>query len=45
MQDTLVEAGASVEYVISDKNVTITEGKEMKGTDTFPVYVAKHQVV
>ena len=45
MQDTVVEAGASVEYVISDKNVTITEGKEMKGTDTFPVYVAKHQVV
>lgn len=45
MQDTVVEAGASAEYVVTDKNVTITEGKEMKGTDTFPVYVAKYQVV
>ena len=27
MQDTVVEAGANVEYVISDKNVTITEEK------------------
>ena len=45
MQDTGVEAGASAEYVVTDKNVTITEGKEMKGTDTFPVYVAKYQVV
>jgi len=45
MQDTVVEAGASVEYVISDKNATISEGKALKGTDTFPVYVAKHQTV
>lgn len=45
MQDTVVEAGASVEYIISDKNVTITAGKEIKGSDTFPVYIAKHQIV
>lgn len=45
MQDTVVEAGASMEYVVTDKDVTITAGKEMKGTDTFPVYVAKYQVV
>lgn len=45
MQDTVVEPGVNVEYVISDKNVTITAGKEVKGTDTFPVYVAKYQVV
>ena len=45
MQDTVVEAGASVEYVISDKRVTITADKEVRGTDTFPVYIAKHQVV
>lgn len=45
MQDTVVEAGASLEYVISDKDVTITEGKELKGNDTFPVYVAKYQIV
>lgn len=45
MQDTVVEAGAVLEYIVTDKNVTITEGKEMKGTDTFPVYVAKYQKV
>ena len=45
MQDTVVEADANIEYIISDKNVTITAGKEVKGTDTFPVYVAKYQKV
>ena len=45
MQDTVVEARAEVEYVVTDKNTTITEGKEMKGADTFPVYVAKYQTV
>ena len=45
MQDTVVEAGADVEYLIMDKNVTITAGKEMKGTGTFPVYIDKFQVV
>ena len=45
MQGTVIEEGARVENVITDKNVTITVGKEVKGTDTFPVYVAKNQTV
>lgn len=45
MQDAVVEAGANVEYVITDKKVQITSGKELKGTDTFPVFIAKKQVV
>ncbi len=45
MQDTVVEENASLEYIITDKNVTITEGKELRGTDSFPVYVAKLEVV
>jgi len=45
MQDTVIEAGASAEYTVTDKNVTITKNKVIKGTDTFPVYVAKYQVV
>lgn len=45
MQDTVVEPGADVEYLITDKNVTITAGKNMKGTDTFPVYIEKFKVV
>ena len=45
MQDTVTEDNASVEYVITDKNVTISEGKSLTGNDTFQVYVAKGQVV
>lgn len=41
MQGTVIEENASVEYVITDKSVTITAGKELRGTDTFPVYVEK----
>ena len=41
----LVESGADVEYVIADKNVQVTAGKELKGTDTFPVYIGKNQKV
>ena len=45
MQGTVVEAGADIEYLVTDKNVTITAGKEMKGTDSFPVYIGKNQTV
>ncbi len=45
MQDTVVSENADVEYVITDKNVTISTGKSIRGTDTFPVYVAKFQTV
>ncbi|MCC8066871.1 MAG: glucose-1-phosphate adenylyltransferase subunit GlgD, partial [Clostridiales bacterium] len=45
MQDTVVEAGADIEYLITDKNVRVGAGKEMKGTDSFPVYVAKGHTV
>ena len=41
MQDTVVETGAKIENLITDKNVTISAFKELSGTDTFPVYVAK----
>lgn len=45
MQDTVVEADADIEYIITDKNVVISSGKKLKGSDTFPVYIAKHQTV
>ena len=45
MQDTEIEAGAKVEYLITDKYVKITSGKDMKGTDTYPVYIGKYQIV
>ena len=44
-QDTIVGEGTKLEYIISDKNVKITDGKELKGDEAFPVFVAKGQVV
>ena len=45
MQDTVVETDCGVEYVVTDKNVHITAGKKLTGTDTFPVFVAKNHSV
>ncbi len=45
MQDTVIEENACVDYVVADKNVHITAGKKISGTDTFPVYVAKKHTV
>ena len=45
MQDTVVEENADIEYVISDKDVVITKGKELKGTDTFQVFIEKGKTV
>jgi len=45
MQDTVVGENASLEYVITDKDVTITSGKALAGTDSFQVFVAKKQTV
>ena len=45
MQDTVVEDGADLEYIVTDKDVTITAGKQMRGTDSLPVYVPKYQIV
>ena len=45
MQDTVVEADAKLEYIITDKNATISAGKDLKGTDTYPVYIEKNSCV
>ncbi len=45
MQDTVIEEGAVLDHIITDKNALITSGKEVRGTDTFPVFVAKYQVI
>ena len=33
---------AKLEYIIADKDVTVTADKELKGTDSYPVYIVKH---
>lgn len=45
MQDTVIETGATVEYAITDKNVHVSAYKELKGTESFPVFVEKRKTV
>ena len=45
MQDTVIEDGATVEYLIADKEVTVTAGKEVKGEASYPLYIAKNHTV
>ncbi len=45
MQDSVIEEGADVEYVIADKKVHITSDKTLKGSDSYPVYIGKWQTV
>ena len=45
MQGTAVEQGVEMEYIVTDKNVTITERRHLKGNENFPVYVEKGTTV
>lgn len=45
MQGTVVEPGVSMEYIVTDKDVTITMGKTLRGNDSFPVYIEKGTTV
>ena len=39
MQDTTIMGNADIDYVITDKEVTINAGKELKGNASFPVFL------
>ena len=41
MQGGYIASGASLEYVIADKNVVITPGKTLSGAQNYPVFVGK----
>ena len=45
MQDSVVKAGAQLEYIITDKDVTVSSNVEMKGSPSFPIYIAKGKTV
>ena len=45
MQDTVVEPNVELDCVVTDKNVKITAGKKLSGTESFPVYVQKNHTV
>ena len=42
MEDCVLESQAEIEYVITDKEVTITQGKRLRGAVNFPVMIGKH---
>lgn len=41
MQGTQIGDNARLEYVCADKNVTIGEGRELKGSETYQVFIKK----
>ena len=45
MQDTVIAENVTAEYLITDKNVTITANQEVKGTASYPMYIAKRKIV
>lgn len=45
MQGTSVGAGSNLDYVITDKNVTIKDSRMIMGFSTYPVYISKRSVV
>ena len=45
MQNTHVCAGADLECVVTDKDVTVTSGKKLAGDPEYPLYIKKKSVV
>ena len=45
MQDTVIGDNTVLDYLISDKDVTFSDGKTMIGTESYPIYVSKGSVV
>ena len=41
----MVEPNVELDCVVTDKNVKITAGKKLSGTESFPVYVQKNHTV
>lgn len=41
MQDTVVGENANLNYVITDKDVKIKEGRSLMGYDSYPIYISK----
>ncbi len=45
MQGSIIEEGVNIKHLIVDKNVRITKGINLQGTDTFPVIISKNTVI
>ncbi len=42
MQDTVIGENVSIDCVISDKNVTVTDGRTLTGSEKYPLFIGKH---
>lgn len=45
LQRTDVQEGSTLRCAITDKNVTISAGQTLMGSDTYPLVIAKNQIV
>ena len=45
MQGTAVQAGAVLKYTITDKNVRVNPGRMLMGHETYPLAIAKGEIV
>ena len=45
MQDTVIEDGANLTYVTTDKNVVITKGRCLTGSENYPMVIRKNTIV
>ncbi len=45
MQDTTVRDNAQIDYVITDKEVTVSEGRSLKGNSSFTVFVPAYKII
>lgn len=45
MQDTTIRDNAQIDYVITDKEVTISTGRCLKGNSYFPVFVPAYKTI
>ena len=45
MQGATLSDGASLNYVIADKDVIVREHRALMGFATYPIYIAKGSVV
>ena len=45
MQDSVIGPNCNIDYIIADKEVTISAGKELKGNSSFPVFVPAYKTI
>ena len=45
MQGTVIQQGATLKYAITDKNVRVNPGRMLMGHNTYPLSIAKNEIV